>query len=226
MIFQTKARACLMAEKTIKKRNLDQEIYNRIIEKIVNAEYEQGQQIFINDLVEELGVSRTPVVQAVKMLNTDGVFVVTNTGKVFLPEFSKKQIADIYEVRLLLEKYAIAQLCTGRKNKTHLEYLQRINHECCERLENNEIVEYRKKDLFLHRSLIELTDNQCLITSYIKVQNQFMVANYLLGTHGMHHQMQSISEHKKLLQAIENENEQEAVLVIEQHINRALSRIM
>ena len=61
-----------MRDGTIQRKNLDQEIYDRLIGKIVNAEFEPGQQLFINDLVEEFGVSCTPIIQAVKMMSSNG----------------------------------------------------------------------------------------------------------------------------------------------------------
>mgnify|MGYP002710986456 CR=1 FL=1 len=62
-----------MKTRRIKKKNLDQGVYDRIIEKIINVEFSPGQQLDINDLAEEFGVSRTPVVQAIKMLNLDSI---------------------------------------------------------------------------------------------------------------------------------------------------------
>ena len=210
-----------MKTRSIKKKNLDQGVYDRIIEKIINVEFSPGQQLDINDLAEEFGVSRTPVVQAIKMLNLDSILEVSRTGKVSIPDFTIKQIRDIYDVRLMMEKYAVGQLCTLNDWKSSLEYLKTINSVCRKKLEAGEIVEYRKNDLTLHNLLISLTNNQCLINSFVKVHNQFMLTNYLQGRHGMPHQTQSIYEHEELLNAIEAGDSESAERVIECHINRA-----
>lgn len=92
-----------MKTRSIKKKNLDQGVYDRIIEKIINVEFSPGQQLDINDLAEEFGVSRTPVVQAIKMLNLDSILEVSRTGKVSIPDFTIKQVRDIYDVRLMMK---------------------------------------------------------------------------------------------------------------------------
>ena len=132
-----------MKTRSIKKKNLDQGVYDRIIEKIINVEFSPGQQLDINDLAEEFGVSRTPVVQAIKMLNLDSILEVSRTGKVSIPDFTIKQVRDIYDVRLMMEKYAVGQLCTLNDRKSSLERLKTINSVCRKKLEAGEIVEYR-----------------------------------------------------------------------------------
>ena len=210
-----------MNTRSIKKKNLDQGVYDRIIEKIINVEFLPGQQLDINDLAEEFGVSRTPVVQAIKMLNLDNILEISRTGKVSIPDFTIKQIRDIYDVRLMMEKYAVGQLCTLNDRKSSLERLKTINSVCRKKLEAGEIVEYRKNDLALHNLLISLTNNQCLINSFMKVQNQFMLTNYLQGRHNILHQTQSIYEHEELLNYIEAGDRERAERIIECHINRA-----
>ena len=54
------------------KTNLDEIIYNKIIESLIRGEYSVGEKIMLNDLCEKFEVSRTPVNQAVKMLSKDG----------------------------------------------------------------------------------------------------------------------------------------------------------
>ena len=98
-----------MNTRSIKKKNLDQGVYDRIIEKIINVEFLPGQQLDINDLAEEFGVSRTPVVQAIKMLNLDNILEISRTGKVSIPDFTIKQIRDIYDVRLMMENFSGAE---------------------------------------------------------------------------------------------------------------------
>ena len=190
-----------MNTRSIKKKNLDQGVYDRIIEKIINVEFLPGQQLDINDLAEEFGVSRT--------------------GKVSIPDFTIKQIRDIYDVRLMMEKYAVGQLCTLNDRKSSLERLKTINSVCRKKLEAGEIVEYRKNDLTLHNLLISLTNNQCLINSFVRVQNQFMLTNYLQGRHNILHQTQSIYEHEELLNYVEAGDRERAERIIECHINRA-----
>lgn len=215
-----------MARDIIEKKNLDEVVYDRIIEKIINSEFKQGEQLQINELIEEFEVSRTPIVQAIKMLCADEILAVTKTGKVFLPEFTEKQIIDIYETRLLFERYAVISICRRNDIDIIIRKLHNMNAACKEKLEKNEIVAYRKKDLDLHRVIIASTGNNFLEDLYCKTQNLYIVVNFLLGEHNMDNQTSSIIEHEELFNYIEEKNEKVALEMIEKHIKRGLFRIL
>ena len=214
-----------MAKGLIEKRNLDEEIYDLIIGKIINSDFEQGQQLRINDLIQEFGVSRTPIVQAIKKLVSEDILVVNKTGKVFLPVFSQKQIQDIYDVRMMLEKGAVAHLCAIEDRSRLVQALRTQNDRCRVNLECAEVEAYRREDLQLHRDVVNAVGNHCLFNSYIRVQNLFMVANYLSGSHNMNQQRQSLEEHEVLIDAIEAGDSDGAARAVEIHIRGALERV-
>ncbi|EQF64095.1 bacterial regulatory s, gntR family protein [Clostridioides difficile CD200] len=77
------------------KSNLDEILYHKIIESLIRGEYSVGQKILLNDLCEKFEVSRTPVVQAVKMLNKDGVLTIMTNGKVYVPEYEYDMVKQV-----------------------------------------------------------------------------------------------------------------------------------
>lgn len=72
----------------------DEILYDRIIESLIFGDYDMG---------EKFEVSRTPVVQAVKLLTNDGVLTVMSNGRVYVPEYKYETVRQICEVRLLVE---------------------------------------------------------------------------------------------------------------------------
>ena len=171
-----------MNRKRTQRVYLDNRVYNYIIEKIINSKYKQGEMIRIDAIADELKISRTPVTQAIKTLASEDILTLTSTGKAYIPIFTPKQLVDIYQTRIAVEKYAVEALCC-REDRTDiyrsLNHIQTVCRNCFER---SAYLEYRKEDLLLHRTLVELTENEYLYGLFVKIQNMFMISNYLVGT--------------------------------------------
>ena len=77
------------------KVNLDEVLYHKIIESLIRGEYAVGEKIMLNDLCEKFEVSRTPVVQAVKMLGKDGILKIMSNGRVYVPDLEEGTVDQI-----------------------------------------------------------------------------------------------------------------------------------
>ena len=61
------------------KNSLDEILYEHIVESLINGDYEMGQNLTLDELAHRFEVSRTPVVQAVKLLANDGILLFPRT---------------------------------------------------------------------------------------------------------------------------------------------------
>ena len=97
------------------KSNLDTILYDHIVESLILGEFTMGQTVSLDELAEKYEVSRTPVIQAVKILVNDGLLETMTNGRVKVPEFNEDQMRKICEVRLVLENYAIKRIFDLKK---------------------------------------------------------------------------------------------------------------
>lgn len=89
---------------------LNETVYEQIQQRLVNHDIEPGTKITITALAEELGVSPTPVREALARLESDGLVVKRSlAGYSAAPLLTESQFADLYEMRLLLEPAAAAK---------------------------------------------------------------------------------------------------------------------
>lgn len=98
-----------MAAAIVRVADLRQQVYEHLKEQIKNSAYPSNAKFQEISLAEQLGVSRTPVREALAMLVRDGMLVPMTRG-FKLPQFSAEEIAEIIEIRLLIEPYAISKL--------------------------------------------------------------------------------------------------------------------
>ncbi len=207
------------------KKNLDIIIYEKLCDEILRGEWVQGQAINPDDFAKSFGVSRTPVLQALKRMNANNMIDVTRTGHFFVPTFTEKQVCDILEMRALLEREAVTEI---ENNGIALDYesMQLLAEKCLSYNESGEIVKARQFDLNFHEFLVNQTTNQCLCDIFLKVQGQFTVANFLLATHTNEQQKIAAEDHLKLLAALEARKYNEARQINDEHIFGARDKII
>ena len=159
-----------MPTKKIKVNTISQQAYSILKKAILDGDYGPGYWLQEKELAKELGVSRSPIREALKQLSADGlVDDIPNKGT-FVKEFSTKEIIEVYEVREMLERYAIEHL-DGKIGKEQEEKLKAYREEFIKYHGEGDVDKYIDADSRFHRYLVECTDNSVLFEVYRKVRN-------------------------------------------------------
>ncbi len=95
----------------IQYRTVSDSVYGWIKDAIVNGTFQPGEHIAQERLTELLGVSRTPVRDAMKRLEAEGLVVNKPHCGVVVFDATEEQLLEIYEIRILLEQYCAAKAC-------------------------------------------------------------------------------------------------------------------
>lgn len=206
------------------KKNLDVLVFEQIRDRIINSEWEQGQNLDVDELSRFYEVSRTPVLQALKRMQAEGMVVVSGTGKYFFPKYSIKQVRDICSVRLVLESEALHEL-QRKQGAVDTTALMEMAQQCRRVMINGNVTVSRQLDLQWHKNLIDLTGNECLIQLYTQVQSQFMVANYLQAFHSSEQQLVAADDHINILSCLDRNDFTGAMEILDNHITLAAEKI-
>lgn len=207
------------------KKNLDIQVYEKLYQEIIQGRWSQGQSLNADDFAQVFGVSRTPVVQALKRMHANEIIGVTKAGHFYVPTFTEKEISDLIEMRALLERHAITEI---EKNGILVDFgtLHNLAMDCSRSNEEGDLIRTRQLDLNFHNFLVSQSGNQCLISLFSKVQGQFIVANYLLTTHTKKQQEVAADDHARLLDALEAEDYDRARAISDKHIYGARDKII
>lgn len=137
-------RAGLNPLQPIERRNLGSDVYRILRDRILSQELKAGEKLSDLRLSSELGVSRTPIREALHQLAQDGVVIAEPNRGFFVATFTRKDLEEIFELRKVLEMYAIEHL--GEAD--HTEELERALYELehVERLIKNATTESEKLD--------------------------------------------------------------------------------
>ena len=210
------------------KNSLDEILYEHIVESLINGDYEMGQNLTLDELAHRFEVSRTPVVQAVKLLANDGILQIMGNGRIYVPEYDQEHVRQMCEVRQMVEGHALERFMSGLglSAETVLAQLNRYSEEGV-RLTGSSFSpkEFAMLDRRFHRLLVEASGTRILLETYDRVQGRFLVSNYLLCPLRLRDFSGTARDHVRLVESIRSGDITRAQHCLQQHIEGVLRRL-
>ena len=96
--------------KPLRKKLLSENVVGAIRSAILNGELELGQRLVETDLAEQLGVSRGPIREALRLLAAEGLVVINVHRGTFIVQPTKDDVEEIYSLREALESLAVKRV--------------------------------------------------------------------------------------------------------------------
>jgi GntR family transcriptional regulator, rspAB operon transcriptional repressor len=144
---------------SVKTRNLQQTAYDVIKEKIMNREFKPGHCLTDSKLAAELGISRTPVREAFRLLEHEG-FLISRVRKGWqVYSLSLKDIHDIFDIKETLESLMARKAAACKDGKKRAQLKSSMERMKKAALANNHEV-WREADIKLHDILLEMSGNE------------------------------------------------------------------
>jgi DNA-binding GntR family transcriptional regulator len=107
---------------------IKEHVYNTLREQLLHNEHKPNGRLVEKQITDQLGVSRTPVREALSWLASDGLLVATKHGYK-VPEFTREDVLNVFEVRMLLEPMAARQAAENRTDIGLAEMQRAIDEE-------------------------------------------------------------------------------------------------
>jgi DNA-binding GntR family transcriptional regulator len=156
----------------IQKRPLKEDIFDVLHEKIISGTYKQGDWLRQEDIATQLGVSMTPVREALDLLVSAGLAERVPYRGVQVRKMSTKDMVEAYGLRLVLEA-VIAQEAAKNITGEQIAQLERMLAEMKKHDTLKEVSSERKSSREFHSAIAEATKNDLLIKLYEVVSNAF-----------------------------------------------------
>jgi DNA-binding GntR family transcriptional regulator len=137
-------------------------VFNTLRKAILTGELKPGERLMEIHLANQLGVSRTPIREAIRKLELEGLVVMMPRRGAEVAQITEKSLRDVLEVRRSLDALC-AELACDRISEEELEKLK----EACEQFEKaagtDKVAEIAKADVALHDIIVQATRNRRLI---------------------------------------------------------------
>ena len=209
-------------EGQINENTLTSEIADIVRERILKGEYQIGEKIKESSIAQELNVSRTPIREAFKMLEEEGLLDYLPNRGCYAKGFTKRDVSDIYTVREALEEIAMTWAC------------ERITDEEIDKLEEQcELMDFytKKRDvqkiLAMNSSFHDIIYNSTGSRFLAQVLRSYK--GYLDKTRKSvfyrEEFLDSIQEeHKAIFEAVKSRDKEQAVIAIKKHLASSKER--
>lgn len=179
------------------------EIYTSIQDRIRLGQYKPGEKLSENNLAKEFNCSRTPVREAVKNLEQNGLVVIQPKSGTYVRNYTKEEIKNAIEIRAYLE--ALAFTLDIEKNadfQQMKDYLKKMNELAAEK--ELDLMLFGKYHFLFHATMVAISENPFLIELYDKLHLNTlpkiffspMTPEALAKTQGEHNQILHFLETK------------------------------
>lgn len=196
------------------KNNLKHQAYSLIKEKIINCEFAPGVVFNEEFLCEEVNTSRTPVRDALSRLEQEGLIKIMPKRGIMVTELSLKDVNMVFEMRLLLEPYAIKQYGYALDEDTMLNYYQYFSLPS----EGKSDKTFFQIDDEFHLWIVSAANNIYLRNNYELLHNQNLRFRILTGKRSVQRLEQTCAEHIEILKACIKKDWNTAAQAMEAHL--------
>ncbi len=194
-----------------------QAAYEYIKNKILTCQYKPGLRLNEQQLCQEMGdVSRTPVRDALGRLEQEGLLSILPKKGIVVSELRMNDINRIYEVRTLLEPYALRRYGARLEKKQAEEFARWMADPDQIRPDSF----YELDDQF-HNFIIQAMPNQYLLETYRNITNRNQRLRVLSGSQVENRIGDTFAEHLVILRAILKQEWEEAALAMLEHLEKA-----
>lgn len=191
-------------------------VFHSLREAILTGKLKPGERLMEIPLAQTLGVSRTPVREAIRKLELEGLAVMIPRKGAEVARITKKQLQDVLDVRKALEALAV-QLACRHMTKDGIVRLERAHLKVREMAEKKDVKAMVKADVHFHEIIYKAADNDKLLQILNNLRQQ-MYRYRLEYLKNVENHKVIVQEHETILEAISRADEEHAAAAMRQHI--------
>ena len=207
----------------ITRRSLHDEVVTRVRDLIIEGALAPGTRIHEGQLCDKLGISRTPLREALKVLASEGLIeLMPNRGAV-VRKPTPPEVLETLVVIGALEALAAEYACRGASDAEIAE-LRAIHQRMLEFYAARDRLEYFKLNQSIHSAIIRLSGNRTLAATHDTLQARIKRVRFM-GNDRDEQWQNSIAEHEEMILALEARDPARLGAVLRLHMENAWKRV-
>lgn len=198
-------------------------VFNTLRQAILRGELKPGERLMEIQLANKLGVSRTPIREAIRKLELEGLVLMIPRKGAEVAEITEKNLMDVLEVRKALEELAVELAC-DRISEEQIEELRVAAREFQRVSKSGDVTRIAEADVKFHDVIFMATDNQRLISLLNNLREQMyrFRVEYLKQKE---YYPKLMEEHQQIIETIEKRDKKGACGIIGKHIDDQVSTV-
>lgn len=201
-----------MKKASSKHPTLREKILESIRDAIISGSIKPGAKVSEPELADRFGISRTPIREAFRQLESEGYLAVIPRKGAVVSAFTQKDVEEFYAIKSILEGYAARLACTRLTDK-EIERLKHINQRLTELCEQGDIKQFFKIHNDFHDLFIKAADNEKLRDMINLLVTRFQRLR-LMSLSQPGRMLVSVQEHHKIIKAFQERDSEAAELLV------------
>lgn len=187
---------------------------------IITGQMQPDQLYSVPRLATDLGVSATPVREALLDLTREGLLEPVRNRGFRVVSLSRNELNDIFAIRVLLEVPSVAEIARAGLSPSQVDELKDLAAATKRAADANDLIEFLETDRKFHVGLIATLGNKPLADLVETLRDRVRLHGFKSGSTG-EYLAQSAREHFQLLEALSKQDEADAVAVMRRHLERS-----
>ena len=199
-------------------------VFNTLRHAILKGELEPGERLMEISLAQKLGVSRTPIREAIRKLELEGIVVMVPRKGAEVADITEKDLRDVLEVRTALEELSI-ELAIRNMDEEQLDNLKKANEAFARNSEGDDLIKIAESDVAFHEHIYMATGNKRLIQIINNLREQmYRYRLEYIKDKTTHERL--VQEHNRIIDAMQLGNVKEAKAAIKLHVENQEENIL
>lgn len=198
-------------------------VFNTLREAILRGDLQPGERLMELQLAAKLGVSRTPIREAIRMLEQEGLAVTVPRKGAEVAKMTLKGMEDVLEIRGALDEFAV-QLACERITEEQLLELKKRKQDFEVSLKSGDVKQIAEADVHFHDVIYEATENPKLVILLNNLREQIYRYRIEYIKKAENHPV-LIREHEAIYDALVKRNREEARLSIREHVENQATAV-
>ena len=191
-------------------------VFQTLRQAILKGELKPGERLMEIQLAQKLGVSRTPVREAIRKLELEGLVLMIPRKGAEVAEITIKDLEDVLEVRAALEELAVCDACENITEEQILA-LKEAADNFQAALESDDLVKCAETDMAFHEIIYSATNNKRLLQILNNLREQ-MYRYRMEYVKDIRQRSNLVEEHRELLDAISSRDSIKAKELMKTHL--------
>ncbi|MBQ2936741.1 MAG: GntR family transcriptional regulator [Lachnospiraceae bacterium] len=206
------------------KYSLRGRVFNKLREDILSGKYQEHEELKEVAIGEELGVSRTPVREAFRQLELEGLIQIVPNKGAYVTGITAKDVKDIYMIRSYLEGMC-AKLVTEKITDEQLDELEENVYLASYHASKGHMEQMAELDNRFHHILYEACDSK-MLQKLLQDFHEYVMRIRKKTLSTKERGIASNEEHKQIMEAIKQRNADEAERLANLHMNNAYENMV
>lgn len=198
--------------------------YELLKDMILSGEIVCGEKVNEMKISQQLQISRSPIREALRILEQDALIVSTPSG-LFVNPMSSDTIRNVYECRIGLESYA-ARLAIRNFKKEDYDLLLQSVEKCKEADANNDLLGLIDLNTFFHDHIVSLTKNDFIIVQIERIQNIVKLSRLKEIQQGVRDLSYAYNDHLKIANLLLQGDEDGVEQYMRKHLSNNIQSLL